>query len=292
MNCSDIYITAGAFDNFLRTVRYLGGAENTGDVGAFTARFLDGCTISRVTELGGGSVAGGFEAIRNTLTSSFPTLAGALRRMGETGFGDPGADTFQGNNEVYAAGLNNYNAFLLQDFFGQRGVDTTEFNDLGINDSGSFDGVAADMNAVYNPSSVGSPTSAADALREKLKNTLQTKVSFGICPHVALKVSSFFDEMKACLYVKAGAIRLSGRTVPKNDIPGFGKEKFNRITPFLAVGVEKNIGNGWGFAAEFSHAFKTTQRLKDITLLPGSRTENRVSVGRTCVRIMAVYRFR
>ncbi|MDR2107358.1 MAG: hypothetical protein LBO73_02470 [Holosporaceae bacterium] len=294
---------AGVWENFVRAVRYLGGAGSESEVEEFMtadasgngvigncgqnlnpnavfADFLDGNTIARITELGGGSLINGFREIRNVLTSEFPNLANAFRRMG-------------GIDSTFGDLINAYEAFRLHDFFGyMRYFSLYGFDALGINSNESFNNVMDDAAAVFNPSSFSGSEVSDEKICEKLKSIMPPiKVSFGICPHIALKASYFFNEINTCLYAKVGAIQLNGHAIPQNNFFDVSKEKFSKVTPFAAVGIEKNIGNRWGISVEFSHAFKTTKRLRDITVF-GRSMENRISVGRDCLRITAVYRFK
>jgi hypothetical protein len=180
--------------------------------------------------------------------------------------------------------------FDLYDFFGYQGWSDYRFSILGIDSTESFAGVLNDMERIFNPSALnfGLP---AGMTRADIKNYIQTKTSFGVCPHISLKVGYFFNEMKANLYAKFGAIMLNGHVIPQNNLYGIAEEKFNKIAPFAAIGAEKNISDRWGVTLELSHAFRATKRLGDINIL-GCRMQNRTSVSKSSIRVMAVYRFK
>jgi hypothetical protein len=143
--------------------------------------------------------------------------------------------------------------------------------------------------SIYNPTTgvFALPPGVTEA---DIRNSVQTKTSFGVCPHVAVKVGYFFNELNACLYTKIGVIQLNGQVTPVNNLYNIREEKFRKITPFVAIGGTKNIDDNWGIAVELAHAFKVKKKLRDIRIFNRYTIENSATVSRTNLRVMLIYK--
>ncbi|MDR1236090.1 MAG: hypothetical protein LBJ96_03710 [Holosporaceae bacterium] len=251
----------------------------------------------RITVLGNGDLFVGFGEIRRFLTERCAVCAAAFRNFAEQDLRDLLNNPIPGTSFAGANPLNDVALFVLSSFFRGTMQQLNKLENVGINPANmngyAFADLQAAMNSIYTPtadddSALALPRGVNAAT---IRNNLETKASFEVCPHVAFKVGYSFEELGASLYVKLGAMQLKGRVTPVNDIFGMGDEKFNKVTPFAAVGVTRNLDDRWGVSVEVSHAFRTTKRLPDVKIFRYT-IENRTSISRTGVKVMAVYRIR
>ncbi|MDR2666793.1 MAG: hypothetical protein LBB34_01590, partial [Holosporales bacterium] len=170
-----------------------------------------------------------------------------------------------------------------------------ELEDLGINPA-NMNGYALadlreDMNAIYNPTPANDAALLSRGVTETtVVNNVKAKASFGICPHLALKIGYFISELKSQLYLNAGIMQLNGHLIPTtNNIYGIRNEKFKKITPFVTLGVARSITDNLMATVEVSHAFKITKKLQNIEIFRYN-IENRASINRTDIKIMFIYK--
>jgi hypothetical protein len=325
----DNVIDSNVWTNFVYTLRYIGGASNAavanlvanddtpGPVinnfvslppggGVFTganqphnvnaaANFTDFRGVNsrtNIAELGNGNLMNGFREVREFSTTYFPTISEIFRHIAEIPLtsangGVTGLNTALGGNAAVRDEEALYIAYFFNNNIDLMGV---VLGQLGINNPIDLNAVQAELNALYDPLNTNINFALPAGVQgETIRNNTDTKASFGVCPHVAFKAGYFVDELKACLYVKLGMIRLNGHVVPVNNIYGLQKEKFGGIAPFIALGIIKNIDCKWGMAVELSHAFKITKNLQKVKIF-NQTIENHTNISRSGIRIMAIYR--
>ncbi|MDR1235849.1 MAG: hypothetical protein LBJ96_02470 [Holosporaceae bacterium] len=303
-------IDGNVWRNFLKVNRYLGGSNDAGlanpdgTPGAAIANFVNGAYRALFVDPGNEPLASYFSfleqdvanslsltfgrgnpslalrELRNFIVASNPDLANTLRSIGENDIGG-----LAGSNINGALALVDPQAIirLLSLFTGS----VPNFNDIGIANAALFGG---DINRVNNAIRWAFSGNFLENATLEIAN-ISKKSSFGVSLYLALKVGYFYDEIKTCLYAKIGITQLNGYTIPASNIYGLQNEKFNKITPFAALGVMRNINNNWGIIVEISHAFKTKKKLRDIEIF-GHRIKNNVEISRSDIRIMATYSLR
>ncbi|MDR1236122.1 MAG: hypothetical protein LBJ96_03880 [Holosporaceae bacterium] len=154
-----------------------------------------------------------------------------------------------------------------------------------------FDALEAVINSIFDPFNTAIDFALPPGITEAdIKKSLQMKTSFNVCPNISLKFGYFFTEFNACLYAKIGGILLDAHVTPAANLYDVKEESFRKITLFLALGATRSIGNNWSVAIELSHAFRTKKRLQDIQAL-GHRLQNDITVSKSDIRILFVYRF-
>ncbi|MDR2780868.1 MAG: hypothetical protein LBB21_00170 [Holosporaceae bacterium] len=317
-------IHTSVWNNFVSVVRYIGG-ENIDISAAHLANFITnpadpagvsparignmnatlrnfmGNVMTTITQLGreqlhsgnnNQNLLAGLGIIREFVTSRYETFAMALRHIADADLRDINGALIGGTHFGGNVNLNDHAAYMVTNFL-RNSWDAIDVDDLGINPATVNEN---ELNAIMN--SIYIPTAEDDALLAlprgvnpaTIKNNVKTKSTFGVCPHIAFKMGYFFKELGASLYVKTGMIQLNGRVTPVNDLYDLQDEKFNKIAPFVAFGCMKNIDGKWGVAVEVSHAFRVTKKMQDVKIFR-QVIENKTSISRTNVRIMATYSF-
>jgi hypothetical protein len=276
---------------------YIGLAPIVSNPNATLSNFMEN-SISRITEIGNGNLFDGLREIREFVNRQYYACATVVRHIADLDLQDPIARGALINTNLAGAGdLDTNGVYLIANFLGNQtmALPLIDLRVLGVDPNNvagyTIDDLWADLNSIFFPNSNDNAALAfpRGVNAATIRNNVETKASFEVCPHVAFKVGYSFEELGASLYVKFGAMQLKGRVTPVNDVFGMGDEKFNKVTPFVAVGVTRNLDERWGVSVEVSHAFRTTKRLPDVKIFRHT-IENRTSISRTNVKIMVVYR--
>ncbi|MDR1236207.1 MAG: hypothetical protein LBJ96_04325 [Holosporaceae bacterium] len=308
-------ISGNVWENFVRTIRYLGGGEGEAAINDFITRdahlggvfadvlvdpnctanpnatfanFLNENTRIRIAELGNGSIIEGFREIKSFLQDRLPNLADAFNHMAEIDIREFGGAQVLGTRLGGGiVGLTLENVYYLYDFFAHQMGGGAGFDTLGVNRAALFDQIIDEMNNLYYAPQADL-VFPADVNEVTVRN-VETKTSFGVCPHLALKAGCFLKKLNVCLYAKFGAIQLNGHVTPVNNIYGLREEKFKVIAPFVAVGATKSVDENWGIGLELFHAFKRTKKLQDTRIFRHT-IENRTCISKTGLRLTVSYK--
>ena len=311
-------ISANVWSNFVNVLRFVGGANmniqnnfvtdpadanplfdpTTYNANA-NARLQNiiGNTYARISVYGNGDVFSGFQDLQEFVTNRYPICAAAFRNFAQQDLYDHihALGTVAGTAAGGGTALPDALVFILHDFF-SGSLLRTQLRSIGVNPANmggaTWNDLVAEINAILNPSAADDAALAVPAGVDvrTIQHNIQTKTSFGVCPYVAMKLGYYFREIRGCLFAKLGLIHLNGHVIPVNSVYGIQEEKFHKVAPFVAVELMKNINEKWGWAVEISHAFKAKKRLRDANFF-GVRVENKTSISRTTVRLMATYRF-
>jgi hypothetical protein len=306
--------TGNVWRNFLRVNRYLGGATNTdipglvnqdGTPGPAISAFVEGNysplyvnngnnpnatyssfigqeTVNSLLPLGNGNMSSAMTEIRNFITFANSELANILRSIAETDvFGTVGSSLTGATHPIDAATLRE----LAVLFSG----DEDHFADIGITNANAVALFGNDIERVNNAIIRAINDQSLVAPQHSAEN-IKTDTTFRISPYIAAKAGYFFNEIKACLYVKAGVMHLGGQIVPANNFYTVRNDKFRKIAPFFAIGLSKNFNENFGINIELS---KTLKISKEITLSTpyGHRVNNKVKVNKINFAVVIVYRF-
>jgi hypothetical protein len=320
-------VDANVWHNFASVMRHIGGGavDISGDLLHFTTaaahadgifdtvptanpsatlRNFMGRALTRAAALENrstpgpeGGILSGLSAIREFTTRRYPAAAAALSHLADLNLQDPTVPTpadIPGTSLAGASNLNRQAVYALTSFLRNRLSLLHGLRDLGIDpaDAGGYtvNDVEAAMTSIHSPTADDDAALAVPSNVTPLSRKPETGASFGVCPHVALKIGYFFDELKAHLYAKVGAMLLNGHAFSVDAFGDVRSENFHKTTPMIALGFEKNLTESCGISADIFHAFKTNKKLRDIAVLHRPM-RNRVDVSRTGVRITAVFRF-
>ncbi len=256
--------------NFINTLRYMGGADaplddafiNTDVVAGnslFTIAPNPNATFASFTYEGydarerlGGSNRGTIDLLREFITVYYPNMATVLRNLDNAG----------GPMQVAAADA--IGSFCV------RGV--------LVNDN------------VFGASTLGEMQTARDELHSCTHSSTNVvdngSISFGACPHIAIKFGYYIQEICSTLYFKAGAALLSG----KATFAVGGQKGFDVITPMVAVEFNRPIGDKLNFGIELSHSFGTSKKFAPQQIL-GMQIKPEVKISRTTLRAIILYNF-
>jgi hypothetical protein len=218
--------------------------------------------------------------IRNFIVSNNPDLANLLRNMGEGDIGGVASSDINSVGGPVAANAARQLALL----FSAQG---SNFAQLGVNaalfggDAGRIDN--AILWALHNNSLINANEIIANG-------NVKTKSVFGVSPYIALKAGYFFDEINACLYLKAGMIQLTGRITPTNDFYTIKNNSFRKSVPFFAVGLSKNFNEKWGINIELSKTMKARKNLA-ISIPYGGTIKNNTEINKIGLAFVVTYRF-
>ena len=306
-------VNSGVWNNFVSVLRYLGGVNvdvsgpqllnfvtapaHAGGVFNLSAasppnpdatlRNFMGRVMTTITELGRNEINSanddknllhGLSTIRNFITERYPVYAQALSHIADNDLTEGGSGGQAGSHYGGGTDLNGHSTYNMANFF-RNNMEAVFLSDIGIDPAILNEAELEDvMNTIYVPTAADNAALALPpgADPATIRRSVKSKTSFGVCPYVALKVGYYFKEIKGCMFAKIGLIHLNGHVTPVNDAYGLQDEKFHKIAPFAAV--------------EISHAFKAKKRLRDANFF-GVRVENKTSISRTTVRLMATYRF-
>jgi hypothetical protein len=300
-------IDGNVWRNFLKVNRYLGGSSDVGltnpdgTPGPAISNFINGAyrllfvnpgneplasypsfieqhVVDNLTSLGNGNISLAIRELRNFIVASNSDLANTLKSIGENDIGGLGGSGVTGA----ANPINPVAITRLLDLFAGT---VQNFNDIGIVNAALFSG---DINRVNN------------AIRWALGNGLlevpgansfniKTKATFAVSPYITLKLGYFFDEIRTCLYVKAGIIRLNGKV--SSDNPNFiiKEDSFRKVAPLLAVGLNKNWSEKWGVGIELSQTIKVKKNLT-ISTPYGYKINNNTTISKTNLAITVTYK--
>ncbi|MDR3180103.1 MAG: hypothetical protein LBT70_04370 [Holosporaceae bacterium] len=267
-------VNGSVYANFVNTMKYIGGDKNAAldnsfitksaaEDGLFSAPPISDATFSNFTTaeynaLGilGGPNPGSIDLLREFITTYHPNLATILRSL-------------QGND---GTDLTAENAANLSYFFENEDIDanSTSLEALLPGNNGNIASAREDLsNYVHHISGVVNNGSA----------------SFGVCPHLALKVGAHFSKIKSSLHLKAGLAYLSGKVAFDS---GISNKSFGKIAPMVGIEVNRQICNNWGVGLELSHTFGSSKKFEPVKLL-GTSIEPKVKLNRTTLKVMATY---
>ncbi|MDR1982408.1 MAG: hypothetical protein LBQ08_01245 [Holosporaceae bacterium] len=309
-------ISGGPWRNFLVINRYLGGATNSdipnvggalgpfdlvnpdGTPGAYISAFVNGAysllrttipnvnatfssfvgqnTVDSITSLlGEGSLDRALRELRNYIISNNTDLAITLRSIGEQAVAVQPASTIN----AAAANVNHLAPAAMSNLFSGTGI--TSLDEIGIggasaallgNDETRVD-EAVKWALSYNDVSQW-------AINRMSAKQIKTKSVFGMSPYVAFKAGYFFDELNACLYVKAGVMHMRGRLISTNNDLSIEENNFRKAAPFFAIGVNKKLTGNMGINFEVSRSLNVHKELTISTPL-GFTMEHKAEINKT-----------
>jgi hypothetical protein len=138
---------------------------------------------------------------------------------------------------------------------------------------------------------LATPVAASSSTRIDVSRFDRLKASFGVCPHASFSLGHYIDDIGACLYAKAGIIQLRGKLKLRDgDTNSLGGEygKFNKATPFFAIGLRKNICSKLDISLEFSQTIKVNVPLVKATGITPPAT---FGVNKSAIKVVLIYRF-
>jgi hypothetical protein len=245
----------------------------------------------------------GMRILREFIHERFPVLeqifaniaTAPIMQIGATSLIDENVDF---GNQKPAGLTDSGGAATVKDVLGGYFNEVTTIAELGIPEGvlpgatpdDQFDALEAAIKSVYDPFADAVNFALPVRITEaNVRNSLHMKTSFSVCPHISFKFGYFFNEVNTCFYAKIGGILLDARVMPAANLYGVKEEPFRKITPFLAIGMTKNISDHWSVSLELSHAFRSKKRLQDINAL-GHRLRNDITVSKSDIRILFVYK--
>jgi hypothetical protein len=235
--------------------------------------------MPNISALGNGNIMDGMQQLRTFVTNNYPSLSYALTNLASQDVGVGGTSFANGNTDIPAATASEI-ALVFRGIIPAGGNINSI---LGLLEDAPQDlNICADINQLYNPTLDSAHPNVAN-----LDSTIQTKVRFGLCPHVSFKIEYFIEEMAAAIYAKIGIMQLNGSLeIKDNTSNSLQKEKLKKITTFFAVGISREISDGFHINLELSHALKTKVHLDQTYSRPA------VDVSKTNIKLAFTYHFR
>ena len=311
-------ISNNVWRNFANVLRYIGGRGDVNVSGNFVADPATGGgvfnndtyvananarlgdfipnSLEVVRQLGDGDILVGMQQIRSFIGRRYPNYAAALANIATNNLLNSGGVAAAGTSIAGDSNINAEISDIISEFLLNNMGNDISYRNLGIDATAmggvTFDQMRAIMDSIYYPSPEDdiALTVPYGVDRGSIVNSVKTKATFGVCPYLACKIGYYYNEIRGTLYAKFGFTMLNGKVSPANNVYGIQAESFHKITPMIAVGMAKQLDDNWGYAVEISHAFKAKKRLRDANFF-GVRVENKTSISRTTVRLMATYRF-
>ncbi|MDR3180038.1 MAG: hypothetical protein LBT70_04025 [Holosporaceae bacterium] len=263
-------------DNFNASATY----ENF--IGEHTAELIQGLALNEgIGNSPQERMLHGMKILREFINESFPNLANVLLHISEN-------DIRKSDNSNNLHVLGNDVPPILDLFNGVN----AKIGRLGITESSLNNYFGGDSNNIVRAVQevLNHNSAATDGVLTMTSNDFVTSTSFGLSPHISAKFGCYFPEIGGCLYGKVGLIQLSVHiaTIVRNHT--IENEKFNKTTPFVALGATKSIAENMFVTLEVSHAFKTGKKLGDIRIVT-STIDRKVGISKTELRVMLVYKF-
>lgn len=277
-------IEANVFARFSAAMRYLGGSGEAPDVAFLTepehaggififdgaiddvnpnatlANFLVGHAVNPLEAFGGRNMEG-INRLREIITTHYPSVASFLQHIRPVA---PPA-----NIPVHTSDT------LMQILTGRDstgrpfGADLTPLTDL----------TNEQIDAALQPFFSG-------VLAEISKAAESGKPSFGVCPHLALKLRWYSLDLAGIIYLKVGLTRQSGVAHFDN---GLAPRSFNKISPILGLGVEKKLNaNGLAISFEVLKILPANANVCTVRLL-GKNVTQKVKLQDTRIVVQLVY---
>jgi hypothetical protein len=237
------------------------------------------------------SILIGIREIRNFVETRFPIFATILRNIATNDMQGFGGTGYGGN-----ADLSDQAANVVAGFIGGYENSITQLADLGIPGGaihavGEYATVINAIQDIYDPINPNINFAIPVGYNEaNVRNSIKNNKTFGMCPYTALKIGYFIKEIRSQLYAKLGAMVLNGKVMTSSNLYNVPSERFRKVTPLIALGVSKIVDSNWGITCEFSHAFKTKKKLRDITLF-GCKISNHTTIGSSSIKLIVTYNF-
>jgi hypothetical protein len=309
-------LDGSSWRNFLMFNRYLGGSNSIvgvgGVAGPFTLANPDGTPGSAISAfihapsnagsptfidyveqntinsisfmLGNGNLESALREVRNYVVSSNPDLATTLRSICETSMTGVVNSAIDDNDQ--GLGINALAPTLLTTLFAGGAIN--DLAAIGISNSAPL--LGNDISRTKNAINWALAYNGADPLAASKLSAAQikTRTVFGMSPYAAFKVGYFFDELDACLYIKAGVIQMKGRIVSLNSNFSTEENNFRKAAPFLAIGLGKKLQKDWGINFEILRSLKVSKELT-ISSPYGFSVKNKVSISKTSFSVVLTF---
>jgi hypothetical protein len=270
---------------------YVTGGYNTS---SSYLSFIGEATANTISSIGDGNLLSGMREIRNFIISNNYDLANTLKSIGES---DIGRTTDFDNTGLTKEGSSIYGTAETINWITIRemtllfsALPENSFDDLGITKTAEVEQFNGDITKINNAIRwASSNNSLTNVNSSYVDNSVKTRSNFTVSPFIALKLGYFIDELKSSLYLKAGCIQLSGHISPINNFYTIQNDSFKKVTPFFAIGLNKNLDENWRIGVELSQSLKTAKNTT-ITTPYGYTIHGKSTINRTTLSVTLIYR--